>query len=111
MVVTGKDVKKSKHATFKSFVEWKLLDDVLGCCRNFIFLIEDAYSVGLDKNVFSSAGVFSSKPSNSDRAHVKKWSIFCGKECIVHMELVFQVGFWRYHNFLSGEELPSAYCI
>lgn len=66
MVVTGNDVRKSKHATFKSFVEWKLSDDVLECCRNFTFVIEDAYLVGLDKNVFAFVGVFSSKPSNSD---------------------------------------------
>ena len=46
-----------------------------------------------------------------DQAHVKQWLIFCGKEFTVHMELVPQVGFWRYHNILSGEELPSACCI
>ena len=29
----------------------------------------------------------------------------------MHMELVPHVGFWRYHNILSGEELPSTCCI
>ena len=29
----------------------------------------------------------------------------------MHMELVPRVGFWRYYNFLSCEELLSMYCI
>ena len=47
---------------------------------------------GLMRKLLASAGAFSSRPSNSERAKVRQWSMLWGKECTVHMGACFSGG-------------------
>ena len=53
---------------------------------------EVRYFVGSDRKALASEGLFSRRPSNSERAKVRQWSMLCGKECTVHMGACFSGG-------------------
>jgi hypothetical protein len=50
------------------------------------------YFAGSLRNALASEGLFSRRPSNSERAKVRQWSMLCGKECTVHMGACFSGG-------------------
>ena len=53
---------------------------------------EVRYFAGSDRKALASEGLFSRRPSNSERAKVRQWSMLCGKECTVHMGACFSGG-------------------
>lgn len=50
------------------------------------------YFAGSLRKALASEGLFSRRPSNSERAKVRQWSMLCGKECTVHMGACFSGG-------------------